>query len=120
VPFLDRALPIVRAARPVARGLAPALGNTVPIARYLKPRRNTIAAWFANTDDLGQNGDSKGKWARFFLFVEPGTAFGLPGTSENSGNAFRNNAYTQPDDAAHNEAFEPGGYPRLEPFKPRP
>jgi phospholipid/cholesterol/gamma-HCH transport system substrate-binding protein len=120
LPFLDRALPIVNAARPVARGLAPSLANLVPIARYLEPRRNTIAAWFANTDDLGLNGDSKGKWARFFLFIEPGTGFGLPGTSENSGNAFRNNAYTKPDDAAHNEPHEPGDYPRLLPFEPKP
>lgn len=112
LPTLDLAEPAVAAARPVARLLEPALANLVAIVRYLEPRSNTLAAWFSNTADLGLNGDAKGDWARFFIFVEPGTSFGSPA------GASSNNAYTAPDDAAHNQPYRPGSYPRLLPFKP--
>src|SRR5438132_379911 len=61
---------------PMAKGLrllGPALADGVPVARYLGPRGRTIAAWFANTADLGSHGDAKGDWARFFVMFDPAT-----------------------------------------------
>lgn len=110
-PTLALALPVVRRAAPVARALEPALANLVPVLRYLEPRRNTLAAWFSNTAALGAHGDAKGKWARFNIFMEPGTDFGSPGS-------FSNNAYTGPNDATANQPYKPGSYPRLMPFRP--
>jgi ABC-type transporter Mla subunit MlaD len=105
---LDRLLPV---ATPAIRHLGPALADVVPIVRYFEPRANTIAAWFANTADLGSNGDAKGKWARFFILFDPNTAFGIsPGPPGNT--------YTTPGDAAHNKPYQPGDYPRLVPFAP--
>jgi hypothetical protein len=79
--------------------------------QYLAPRANTIAAWFSNTDALGQNGDAKGRWARFFVGFDPSTGFGLPGSPPG-------NSYTEPGDAAHNAGYKPGDFPHLLPFKP--
>lgn len=106
IPFLRRARPVVEAARPVARRLTPALGNLITAVRYLEPRRNTLSAWFSNTADMGLNGDEKGSWVRFFIFAEHGTGFGAPG-------AFRNNAYTTPNDGDDLQPHRPGSYPRL-------
>ena len=80
--------------------------------QYLGPRANTIAAWFANTADLGSSGDAKGKWARFFIMLDPSTALGI------KAGAPAGNSYTAPNDAAHNAPYEPGDYPRLEPYAP--
>jgi hypothetical protein len=82
------------------------------MVRYLEPRTNTIAAWFANTDDLGQNGDAKGRWARFFIGLDPTTALGA------TGGAPPENAYTSPGDAAANRPYAPGDFPRLLPYAP--
>jgi phospholipid/cholesterol/gamma-HCH transport system substrate-binding protein len=92
--------------------LGPALADLVPVAQYLAPRANTIAAWFANTADLGSSGDANGKWARFFITLDPSTALGL-GSGAPPGNS-----YTAPNDAAHNAPFRAGDYPRLEPYTP--
>ncbi len=92
--------------------LGPALADVIPIAQYLEPRGNAIAAWFANTADLGSHGDAKGDWARFFVMFDPSTLFGL------TSGAPRSNSYTLPGDAAHNEPYVPGDYPRLEPYWP--
>ncbi|WP_354701688.1 hypothetical protein DSM112329_02014 [Paraconexibacter sp. AEG42_29] len=107
---LKRTLP---ALTPALRGLGPALANVVPMLDYLAPRTQTIAAWFTNTDALGQNGDARGKWARFFIGIDPNTALGIPG-----GSAPRRNAYTPPGDAAANRAFQAGDFPRLQPYAP--
>ena len=101
-------LPAIDAA---VRALGPDLQNLVPMLQYLAPRANTIAAWFSNTDALGQNGDAKGRWARFFVGFDPSTGFGLPGSPPG-------NSYTEPDDAAHNAAYKPGDFPHLMPFRP--
>jgi phospholipid/cholesterol/gamma-HCH transport system substrate-binding protein len=111
LPFLRRALPVVELARPVARGLDPALSNLVPMVDYLSAHRQSVAAWFTNTADLGLNGDAKGSWARFFIFAEPASAIGAPAT-------LGNNSYTRPGDAADNQPYKPGDYPRLRPFRP--
>jgi phospholipid/cholesterol/gamma-HCH transport system substrate-binding protein len=92
--------------------LGPALADTVPVAQYLAPRANTIAAWFSNTAALGSHGDAKGDWARFFVMFDPSTLLGLT-TGAPSGNS-----YAAPGDAAHNAAYQPGGYPRLMPYSP--
>jgi hypothetical protein len=92
--------------------LGPALADIVPMAQYLGPRGRTIAAWFANTADLGSHGDAKGDWARFFVMFDPSTLLGR------GAGAAPGNSYTPPGDAAHNNAFAAGGYPRLEPYSP--
>jgi ABC-type transporter Mla subunit MlaD len=92
--------------------LGPALADLVPVARYLGPRGRTIAAWFANTADLGGHGDAKGDWARFFIGFDRAT---LTGTANG---APPGNSYTGPGDAADNRPYRPGSYPRLMPYSP--
>jgi phospholipid/cholesterol/gamma-HCH transport system substrate-binding protein len=111
-PALAAARSLLPVAAPAVRLLGPALANAVPMIRFLAPRANTTAAWFANTADLGSNGDAKGKWARFFLFTDQATASGVPA------GAPAGNTYTKPDDAAHNEPYHPGDFPRLMPYGP--
>jgi phospholipid/cholesterol/gamma-HCH transport system substrate-binding protein len=89
-----------------------ALADIVPVAQYLGPRGRTIAAWFSNTAALGDHGDAKGDWARFFVLFDRSTLTGNPSGGPPG------NAYTKPGDAAHNQAYRPGGYPRLEPYWP--
>jgi phospholipid/cholesterol/gamma-HCH transport system substrate-binding protein len=112
LPFLARLRPVLAAAGPTLRRLEPSLANVITMLRYFEPRWNTIAAWFANTADLGSHGDAKGDWARFFLFLEPGSALGIPGTTPH-------NAYTSPNDAADNQPYRSGDYPRLGPYAPK-
>lgn len=111
LPVLDRAEGVIAVARPAARGLEPALANLVPMVQYLAPRKRTLAAWFSQTAALGSHGDAKGKWARFNMFVDPSTAFGIPGGVDG-------NSYTGPDDGDSPQAYVPGSYSRLMPFKP--
>jgi phospholipid/cholesterol/gamma-HCH transport system substrate-binding protein len=92
--------------------LGPALADLVPVAQYLGPRGRTIAAWFANTADLGGHGDAKGDWARFFIGFDHATLTGTPG------GAPPGNSYTAPGDAADNQPYRPGSYPRLMPYSP--
>jgi phospholipid/cholesterol/gamma-HCH transport system substrate-binding protein len=111
-PTLAAARAVLPVAEPAVRLLGPALANAVPMMRFLAPRANTTAAWFTNTADLGSNGDAKGKWARFFLFTDQATASGVPA------GAPAGNTYTKPDDAAHNDPYHPGDFPRLMPYGP--
>lgn len=110
-PALRRLRRIVPAARFVARGLDPVLGDLVPVVGYLGSREKTIAAWFSNTADLGLNGDAKGSWARFFIFADPSSAIGAP-------TSLRANSYTRPGDAANNQPYRPGDYPKLRRARP--
>jgi phospholipid/cholesterol/gamma-HCH transport system substrate-binding protein len=106
---------INRLARPAAQALTllgPALADIVPIVQYLGPRGRTIAAWFANTADLGSHGDAKGDWARFFVMFDPATMLGI------KSGAPQGNSYTSPGDAAHNQPYRPGDFPRLMPYAP--
>lgn len=100
------------AALPAVRRLSPALANLVPMLDYLSGRRDTIAAWFSNTADLGSHGDAKGRWARFFIMLDPASGFGSPA------GAPPGNAYTTPHDAAHNAPYRAGDFPRLLPYAP--
>jgi phospholipid/cholesterol/gamma-HCH transport system substrate-binding protein len=110
IPFLRSLEPVLGTLTPTGQALGPAVRNLVPIADYLSARKNTFTAWFANTTAISQQGDSKGKFARFFLFVEPGTAFGAKGGD------FNVNAYTAPNDALNNQAGTP--YPHLQAYYP--
>lgn len=110
-PTLAAAGPALDAARPAVARLGPILAELVPIVGYLSERRETVSAWFANTAAIGARGDAKGSYVRFNIFAEPGTGFGAPG-------AFSSNAYTEPGDAAANQPYRPGSYPRLVPFRP--
>src|SRR3954447_12064502 len=109
LPFLDHTDRVLDLAAPAAQPLSAGFRNLQPIVKYLSDRRTAVAAWFTNTGDLGASADSKGHFARFFVGLEPGTAFGLPGT-------FQNNAYTGPNDALSNRPYS--GFPRLMPYNP--
>jgi phospholipid/cholesterol/gamma-HCH transport system substrate-binding protein len=112
VPALRNAGALTKPAEAALAILGPVLADIVPVARYLGPRGSTIAAWFSNTAALGDHGDAKGDWARFFVMFDPSTMFGITQGSPPG------NAYTAPNDAAHNAAYQPGGYPRLMPYAP--
>jgi phospholipid/cholesterol/gamma-HCH transport system substrate-binding protein len=109
LPFLDHTDRVLGLAAPAAAPLSAAFRNLQPIVKYLADRRTSVAAWFTNTGDLGASSDSKGHFARFFVGIEPGTTFGFPG-------AFKNNAYTGPNDALANRPYS--GFPRLMPYNP--
>ncbi|MEA2125111.1 MAG: phospholipid/cholesterol/gamma-HCH transport system substrate-binding protein [Solirubrobacteraceae bacterium] len=111
-PVLAEARRLLPVAGPALARLGPALANVVPMVRYLAPRTDTITAWFANTSALGQNGDSKGRWARFLVMLEPATALGLPGGDPEG------NSYTRPGDARDNQPYRPGDFPRLRASRP--
>jgi phospholipid/cholesterol/gamma-HCH transport system substrate-binding protein len=110
LPFLSETSGVLSLARPAEGPLSVAMRNLVPIVRFLSRRRDTIAAWFSNTGDLGSHRDSTGYFARFFVSFEPGSGFGTKGQ-------FQNNSYTRPHDAAHNQPYS--GYPRLMPYQPK-
>lgn len=131
-PTLGLAGPLIERARPFAQELTPALANLVPIARYLGPRASSFSAFFANTASMSSQGDSspRGRWIRFFYNGDP---FGVASSqspdarcvekerdTEARNSGFCHNSYPEPGDAAHNEPFEPGSYPRLMPLLPRP
>ena len=107
LPFLDHTDRVLGLAVPAAEPLSVALRNLQPIVKYLSDRRTSVAAWFTNTGDLGASSDSKGHFARFFVGLEPGAAFGLSGTVQN-------NSYTGPNDALANRPYS--GFPRLMPY----
>jgi hypothetical protein len=90
-----------------------------------RPRARGIASFFANMASATAHGDSTGKWARFAILFEPGEIFDVPTPSVcepeddiavNAG--FCHNAYPPPNDALDPEPYEPGSYPRVEPFDP--
>jgi hypothetical protein len=83
------------------------------MARWLAPRKRTVASWFSNTAALGTNGDAKGRWARFFIFLDPATFTGQKST-------LPENAYTGPDDALNPQPFKTGDFDRLLPTVPPP
>ncbi len=112
LPTLDVLRRLAPAALPAVQRLGPTLANVVPMLNFLGDRRQTIAAWFSNTDDLGSNGDAKGKWARFFIMLDPATAFSV------KAGAPPGNSYTRPGDATHNAAYRLGDFPRLLPYAP--
>ncbi|MEA2249569.1 MAG: phospholipid/cholesterol/gamma-HCH transport system substrate-binding protein [Solirubrobacteraceae bacterium] len=105
-PVLAAARRLLPVAGPAFARLGPDLANVVPMVRYLAPRTDTISAWFANTSALGQNGDSKGRWARFLVMLDPATALAAPGAPPG-------NAYTRPGDARDNQPYRAGDFPRL-------
>jgi len=110
LPFLALAHPVLGMLVPTATLLGPALRNLVTVADYLSARRNTFTAWFSNTAGLSQSGDAKGRFARFFMFIEPGTSFATKGGD------FESNPYTAPNDAYDNRPYS--GYPHLLAYAP--
>jgi phospholipid/cholesterol/gamma-HCH transport system substrate-binding protein len=110
VPFLGSVRPVLGLLHPDAIALGPALRNLVTVARYLSARKNTFAAWFANTAGIGASSDAKGHFVRFSIFMEPGTSYGT------KGGWFENNPYTGPNDALHNQPYS--GYPHLMAYYP--
>lgn len=111
VPALDRVERVMTIAKPFADNALPVLANLVPIMGFLNEHEREFASWFSNTRALSSHGDSKGRWARFFIFAEPQVALGIKGSVEH-------NAYPPPGDQDHNESYRPGSYPRLMPYLP--
>lgn len=118
LPFLRDATPVVEAARPAARALGPVLRNLVPALDYLLARKRTLISWFSNTYGIrSDNPDGVGEWARFLLFIEDKSAFGLecqPPDCTESGF----NPYAPADDQPRLAPYARGSYPRLTPFQP--
>jgi phospholipid/cholesterol/gamma-HCH transport system substrate-binding protein len=112
-PVLAAAPGLLDAAGPAARRATPALANLTTIARWLEPRKRTVASWFSNTAAIGTNGDAKGRWARFFIFIDPATLL-----SQKS--SMPTNAYTPPNDALNPQPFRAGDFERLLPAVPPP
>jgi phospholipid/cholesterol/gamma-HCH transport system substrate-binding protein len=110
LPFLALAHPVLGVLAPTATLLGPALRNLVTVADFLSARRNTFTAWFSNTAGFSQSGDAKGKFARFFMFIERGTSSGTRGGD------FETNPYTPPNDAYNDQPYS--GYPHLLAYDP--
>jgi phospholipid/cholesterol/gamma-HCH transport system substrate-binding protein len=119
VRFNRRFLPVVEKTGPTAL-------NAVPIAGYLAPRSNSIAAFFANGASAVANGDEVGSYGRFGVVSDPGLLADGPldgdcdpatGEPTVAGPGFCYNAYPEPDDALDHRPFS-GSYPRLVPYRP--
>jgi phospholipid/cholesterol/gamma-HCH transport system substrate-binding protein len=111
LPFLSQALPVIRDAGPFARNLLPLLQNSIPILDYASPRADDLAGWFTKTLSGGLQGDAKGHWVRFLIFIDPQVVAGI-----DRGAQYRN-PYPSPQDAENPQPFT-GTYPRLQPYFP--
>ena len=123
VPTLKKTLRIVKVIGPLVPNLEAATRNLVPQLRYIAPRAKAIAAFFANMAGATAHGDSKGKWARFYIGTEPGELSDNPtpancGPNQTPTSGVCHNTYTKPGDAAHNKPYVPGSYPRIHAFNP--
>jgi len=117
-----------RLALPVVQKAGPSALNSVPIADYLAPRAESIAAFFANGASAAAHSDEVGRYARFGIVGEPGNFVDEPvdgncrpgsGEPAKPGPGFCHNAYPEPRDALDNQPFT-GEYPRLFPYVPPP
>jgi phospholipid/cholesterol/gamma-HCH transport system substrate-binding protein len=123
LPTLRKTLAVVRIVGPLVPQLEAATRNLVPQLRYMAPRAKSIAAFFANMASATAHGDSKGRWARFYIGTEPGELDDNPTPNDCSPGASPvlgvcHNAYPTPNDALHNKPYVEGSYPRLKPFNP--
>lgn len=127
LPSLRKLLEVVVLGGPAVPGLEASVRNLVPLLRYAAPRANGITSFFANMASATAHGDSDGAWARFAILFEPGELTDEPtpavcGPEDdlpvNAG--LCHNAYPKPGDALDPEPYEPGSYPRLQPFEPPP
>ncbi len=123
IPALRDTLKLVSAVGPLVPKLEAGARNLVTLLRFTAPRANGIAAFFANMASATAHGDSHGRWARFYINLEPGeladsptAANCRPGAHPTAGVC--HNAYTKPGDAAHEKPYVPGSYPHLKPYDP--
>ena len=126
-PLLKKARALLGISGPLVRQLAPATLNLVATLRYLGPRSDSVAAFFANIASALAHGDARGKWARFGLLAEVGEITDLPTPAVCSpeddlpvNTGLCHNAYPSPRDAANPEPYADGSYPRLRPYVPPP
>jgi hypothetical protein len=123
IPALRDTLKLVSAVGPLVPKLEAGARNLVTLLRFTAPRAKGIAAFFANMASATAHGDSHGRWARFYIGLEPGELSDHPTPADCSRGAHPtagvcHNAYPKPGDAAHNQPFKPGSYPHLRPYDP--
>jgi phospholipid/cholesterol/gamma-HCH transport system substrate-binding protein len=111
LPTLRTGAPLMRQLEPVARWLDPTLRNLIPLSQWLAPRTLSYAALLANTASATAHGDAGGKWIRLFMFPGPTETMGLPSSCSTC-----KNAYPPAGDAANNQPYKPGSFPKLEPY----
>jgi phospholipid/cholesterol/gamma-HCH transport system substrate-binding protein len=116
VPTMRELLEVVRLVGPSVPGIEAAARNLVPLLRYTSQRADAIGAFFANLRGASQSGDEDGHWLRTAAVFDPNLASGVPSDSCPATLCF--NAFTPPGDAAQNQPYEPGTYPRQYPFDP--
>lgn len=124
--LLPKVARLTRLTQPVVKKAGPAALNTVPVADYLAPRTNSIAAFFANGASVIDHSDDVGRYARFGFVLDPGLGLDAPvdgncqpgsGAPTVPGPGFCYNAYPQANDALDNQPFV-GEYPRIFPYSP--
>lgn len=124
IPALRKSLQLVSAIGPLVPRLEAAARDLIPSLRYTAARANGTAAFFANMASATAHGDSEGRWARFYIGLEPGELSDVPTATDaqcRNGTAavgVCHNAYPKPNDALHPQPYQPGSYPRLKPFDP--
>jgi phospholipid/cholesterol/gamma-HCH transport system substrate-binding protein len=116
IPTMRELLEVVQLVGPSVPGIEAAARNLVPLLRYTSQRADSIGAFFANLRGAGQSGDSEGNWLRTAAVLDPNLGSDIPSTSCPTTLCF--NAFTQPGDAADNQTYQPGTYPRLYPYDP--
>ncbi|MGH2985672.1 MAG: hypothetical protein ACRDLO_03155, partial [Solirubrobacterales bacterium] len=127
LPTLRKVLEVVVQSGPAVPGLEASVRNLVPLVRHAAPRVNGITSFFANMASATAHGDGDGAWARFAILFEPGELTDVPTPAvcapedDLPGNTgLCHNAYPGAGDALDPEPYQPGSYPRLEPFTPPP
>ena len=125
VPTLRKLLEVVNLVAPAVPKIEAATRNLVTLMDFTADHADGIAAFFANMAGATAHGDSAGRWLRVAAVFEPGLIgdFQTPSLCRPEDDVAPNaglcrNAYPQPGDAADNEPYEPGSYPRLEPYEP--
>jgi phospholipid/cholesterol/gamma-HCH transport system substrate-binding protein len=103
---------------PLARDVLPTVENIVPLLQWFAARLPGLEAMIANTADTVNHGDSQGPWFQGFLDVTTG---GLLGSSTgcDSPVGLCVNPYPKPGDARDPQPYQPGDFPRLEPYYPK-
>jgi phospholipid/cholesterol/gamma-HCH transport system substrate-binding protein len=116
VPTMRELLEVVELVGPAVPGIEASARNLVPLLRYTSQRADAIGAFFANLRGATQSADSDGHWLRTAAVFDPNLSSDVASTDCPTTLCF--NAFPQPGDAADNQPYDPGAYPRLYPYDP--